>query len=435
MSSLSSSDSGRRPRGNETHLVGAYGWTPLIVAAAIFFAMGFVTWLNGPLISFVRVAFSLSDVNAFFVPLVFYVSYLFFSIPASIVASKVGLKRGLATSILIAAVGVALFGQFIAAHIYYGALAGLLVLGAGLSLMQVVINPLVSLLGPATHAAKRIAIMGICNKFAGMLAPVALATLVMRNIGTVAERAQAAPPAERDALLGHFVHAIYWPYLGMAGVLVLLSLLVVAAPLPQLEAPPLTTGATNRLFKPHLVLGVTVLFLYVGVEVMAGDAIGTYGLGFGLPLDETKFFTTLTLGAMLVDYIAGFLIVPRFIPQERYMALSCILGIILTALAFLTHGYTSVLCIALLGIANAMIMPTIFPIAIRGAGAATPLASAFLVMAYSGGAIIPQLYVQLKPYVGFQGMFALIVIPSYLAIMAYALRYGTIGLTKRDATE
>ncbi|MCQ9156897.1 glucose/galactose MFS transporter [Acidomonas methanolica] len=419
---------------NRVRLVGPYGWEPLLVSAAIFFAMGFVTWLNGPLISFVRVAFSLDDVSAFFIPLVFYVSYLVFSIPASLVARRLGLKTGLAASILLSALGVATFGQFITWRIYGGALAGLLLLGAGLSLMQVVINPLVSLLGPPTHAAKRIAIMGISNKFAGMLAPVALAVLVMRDIGTVAQRAQAADPATREAILNGFVQAIYWPYLGMAALLVGLAALVWMSPLPQIEAPPLPSLSgqmRERLLKPHLVFGVFVLFLYVGVEVMAADAIGTYGRGFGLPLDQTKFFTSLTLAAMLAGYVAGFIIVPRFVSQERYMAFSCLAGMCLTVFAFLAHGYVSVLFVALLGFANAMIMPTIFPIAIRGAGRATSLASALLIMAYSGGAIIPQFYVLLKPYVGFQAMFALLVLPSYAAIFLYARLYGRIGLDKK----
>ncbi|WP_077808364.1 glucose/galactose MFS transporter [Neoasaia chiangmaiensis] len=413
-------------------LVGPHGWSPLLIAAMIFFAMGFVTWLNGPLISFVRVAFSLTDFNAFFIPLVFYVSYLLFSIPASMIARKLGLKQGLALSIVVSAIGVATFGQFIAWRIYGGALTGLLTLGAGLSLMQVVINPLVSLLGPPTHAAKRIAIMGICNKFAGILAPIVLATLVMHNIGGVAAQAAAATdPAVREGILSNFVHALYWPYLGMAAMLLVVAAIVAVSSLPNLEAPPipsLSGEATTSIFRPHLVWGFITMFLYVGAEVMAGDAIGTYGQGFGLPLDQTKFFTSLTLGGMLIGYIAGFLVVPRILPQERYLELSCVLGIVLTALAFLTHGYTSVLCVALLGVANAMIMPTIFPIAIRGAGAATPLASALLVMSYSGGAIIPQFYVLLKPYLGFQGMFALLVLPCYAAILAYARRYGRVGL-------
>ncbi|QEH96031.1 glucose/galactose MFS transporter [Gluconobacter thailandicus] len=416
-------------------LTGSYGLGPLGVAAAIFFMMGFVTWLNGPLISFVQVAFSLGDVSAFLVPLVFYLSYFLFSIPASFVARSLGLRRGLSGALVLCATGVALFGQFVSMRIYGGALAGLLVLGSGLALMQVVINPLVSLLGPSERAAQRIAIMGVCNKFAGILAPIVLATVVMGDIGNVAEKAQlAATPEAQDAILSSFVHAIYAPYISMAVVLLVAAVGVIFFPLPELQAPPLpsVSGSTDKIFRPHLVFGIAAMFIYVGIEVMAGDAIGTYGQGFGLPLSETKFFTSLTLAGMLAGYVAGFVVVPRIITQERFLEFSCIGGCILTIAAFLTHGYASVLCVALLGATNAMIMPTIFPIAIRGAGPWTPLASALIVMAYSGGAIIPQIYVLLKPYVGFQAMFALLVLPSYLAVLFYARRYGQTGLLPLD---
>lgn len=416
---------------NQDRLVGSYGYSALAVAALIFFAMGFVTWLNGPLISFVRVAFSLSEFSAFFIPLAFYFSFFLFSIPTSLIAQRLGLKAGLTLSVLVSALGVATFGQFVAWRIYPGALTGLLILGAGISLMQVVINPLVSLLGPPDRAAQRISIMGICNKTAGILAPIVLGLLVMRNIGEVAEKAQSATdPAIREALLNNFVQALYLPYLGMAGILVLIACVVALAPMPNLEAPPIVSGdgAKSGFFKPHLVFGFVAMFLYVGIEVMAGDAIGTYGQSFGLPLDQTKFFTALTLTGMLIGYIMGFIIVPRFIRQERYVQISCATGCVLTVFAVLTQGYTSVFCVALLGVTNAMIMPTLFPIAIRGAGHMTAMASAVMVMSYSGGAIVPQFYVWLKPVFGFQGMFALIVIPAYLVILAYAHRYGRVGL-------
>ncbi|GAA4484578.1 glucose/galactose MFS transporter [Gluconacetobacter asukensis] len=410
---------------------GDFGWAPLAIIAGLFFVIGFVTWLNGPLISFVQVAFSLDDVGAFFIPLVFYLSYFLFALPSSAVARRMGLKRGLALALLVMAVGSALFGQFVASRWYAGALAGLLVLGAGLALLQVTANPYVSLLGPPARAAQRIAIMGICNKFAGILAPVALAVLAMRDIGGVAQRARAASdPMAREAILVGFVRAIYWPYMGMAAVLVAMSAAIVLSPLPDLDVPSLPpsrraeAGWKAYVLQPHLLAGIGAMFLYVGVEVMAGDAIGTYGRGLGLPLDQTRFFTALTLAAMMLGYLGGLLAVPRLLRQERCMELSCLAGCVLTVLAWATHGYVSVLCVALLGLSNAMIMPALFPIAIRDAGAFTPLASALLVMAFCGGAVMPQFYVWLKPVVGFQRLFAMLVLPSYLAILFYSRHFG-----------
>jgi len=393
------------------------------LTAALFFLIGFVTWLNGPLISFVRVAFTLDDAGAFLVPFAFYISYFCFSVPAAFAVRACGLKRGLACSLLVMAVGTTLFGQFLTHRSYPGALCGLLTLGAGLTLLQVSINPYVSLLGPPQSAAQRIAIMGLSNKFAGILAPVVLAIVVMPDLGSVAARAQATTdPVARDAILAHFAHAVGTPSLVMAGLEVLAALCVARSSLPEIEAPDLRAGGSigALLGRPRLLFGALAMFLYVGVEVMAGDAIGTYGRGFGLPLDETKFFTALTLSGMMAGYLAGMVMVPRFVSQERYLGFSCLLAIALTCAAFVSHGYVSVLCVAALGFAHAMMFPAIFPTAIAGAGRGTPLAAALLVMAFCGGGIMPKIFVELKASFGFQGVFAAMMIPSYLFILFYA---------------
>ncbi|WP_338421299.1 glucose/galactose MFS transporter [Acetobacter conturbans] len=405
---------------------GSFGWAPVLTTAGLFFLIGFVTWLNGPLISFVRVAFSLSDVGAFLVPLVFYLSYLIFALPAAKIAQRTGLKLGFSLALATMGGGTALFGQFIADRSYSGALTGLLIIGAGLSLLQVTVNPYVSLLGPHDRAAQRIAIMGLCNKCAGIAAPVVLAAWAMNNIGTVAEEARhAAAGPEREAILSNFAHAIYWPYLIMAALLILASGAVMMSGLPDLTpTEPALAKSSSFRFTPRLRGGIVTTFIYVGIEVLAGDAIGTYGQGFGLPLDQTRFFTALTLAAMMIGYAGGLLIVPRFISQERCMALSCLFGVTLSVAAFCTQGHVSILCVALLGLANAMIMPGLFPMAIRNAGSHVPTASALLVMAFSGGAFTPQLFVLLKPLFGFQETFSALAILSYGVVLAYSLRFS-----------
>ncbi|MFI4888843.1 MAG: glucose/galactose MFS transporter, partial [Burkholderiales bacterium] len=173
------------------------------------------------------------------------------------------------------------------------------------------------------------------------------------------------------------------------------------------------------------------LFLYVGVEVMAGDAIGTYGRGFGLPPDETKFFTAFTLTAMLLGYIVGLLTIPRFISQSRYLALSAVLGAVLAIGAWLSHGYVSVGFVAALGFANAMMWPAIFPLAIAGLGRLTETGSALLVMGIAGGAIVPQTFALLREHHDFQLVFVSIVLPCYLYILFYALRGHRAGAVSR----
>ena len=246
----------------------------------------------------------------------------------------------------------------------------------------------------------------------------------------------AATPEARDAVLTAFASKVHLPYMVMAGILVLLGIWVLRSSLPEIKATSANQDVehapgTGILHYPHLWLGVLCLFLYVGVEVMAGDAIGTYGQGFGLPLSATRFFTSFTLFAMLLGYLLGLVLIPRFISQQRYLALSAVTGVALTIGAFLTSGYVSVVFVAALGLANAMMWPAIFPLAIRKLGALTEFGSAFLIMGIAGGAVIPQLFAHLKTHYDFQMVFASLMAPCYLYILYYALSGYRAGL--RDA--
>ena len=401
---------------------------PMITIAVLFFIFGFVTWLNGPLITFVKLAFDLDDVNAFLVPMAFYLSYFFLALPASAVLRRTGMKAGMALGLFVMATGAFVFGEFTTLRQYPGALTGLFVIGAGLSLLQTASNPYISIIGPIESAAQRIAFMGLANKFAGVLAPIVFGALVLHGLDDFASRVQAAPTAQaREALLDAFARQVRGPYLVMAGLLALLGVWIARSRLPDLSPAAVNDAAgedkrRSVLEFPNLWLGVVCLFLYVGVEVMAGDAIGVYGAGFGLPLARTALFTSYTLFAMMLGYAAGLLVIPRFISQERYLAVSAALGVVLTIGAYLTHGYVSVGFIAALGFANAMMWPAIFPLAIRGLGRHTETGSALLIMAIAGGALMPYAFALLKQHVDFQLAYAALAVPSYLFILYYGTR-------------
>jgi len=400
---------------------------PIAIIGALFFIMGWFTWINGPLIAFVQLAFELNVVSAFLVTFVFYLSYFVWALPASMILDRTGMKRGMALALWVMALGAVAFGEFCTRRWYPGALGGLFVIGAGLAILQTAANPYISILGPIESAAQRIAIMGICNKIAGILAPLVIGALVMHGLGDLKAQVQSADPATREALLDAFAARIHVPYLVMAGILAALGFWITKSPLPEVkseEANRSTDASASRgIFAyPHLWLGVICLFVYVGVEVMAGDAIGTYGRGFDLPADQTKFFTSFTLTAMLVGYVVGLLTIPRFISQARYLLLSAALGIVLSFGAYLTHGYASVAFVASLGFANAMMWPAIFPLAIAGLGRLTETGSALLIMGIAGGAVIPQTFAYLREHHDFQLVFVAIMVPCYAYILFYALR-------------
>jgi len=413
----------------------------IAIVGGLFFILGFFTWINGPLITFVQVAFEVSEISAFLVLMVFYLSYFFLALPSSWILRRTGMKKGLALSLVIMALGTVAFGQFATLRLFPGVLACLFVLGGGMALLQTSVNPYISILGPIETAARRIALMGICNKTAGILAPLLLGALVLHGMGDIAAEVATADALTRDALLADFAGSIRSFYLVMCVILLAAAGYIWYSPLPEIKvdeanaAPGEGSGdeRTSIFQFPHLWLGVMCLFLYVGVEVMAGDAIGTYGNAFGLPLDQTKFFTSLTLFAMLVGYLAGLALIPRVISQERYLAVSAGLGVVLTLAALLTHGYVSVGFVAALGFANAMMWPAIFPLAIRGLGRFTQTGSALLVMGIAGGAIIPQLFAGLKASMPeyFQGIFACLMIPCYLYIGYFAVHGYRVGLARK----
>lgn len=406
----------------------------MIAIGVLFFIFGFVTWLNGPLITFVKLAFTLDDVNAFLVPMAFYLSYFFLALPASAILRRTGMKRGMALGLLVMAAGAVIFGQFTTMRVYPGALTGLFVIGAGLALLQTASNPYISILGPIDSAAQRIAFMGICNKFAGLLAPVVFGALVLRGLDNFDAQVKAAPTVDvREGLLNTFAAQVYWPYMIMAALLALLALWIARSNLPDIQSEAVNDEHSighdeGSIFSfPHLWLGVACLFLYVGVEVMAGDAIGVYGAGFGLPLDLTRLFTSYTLFAMLAGYVAGLLLIPRLVSQQTYLAISAVLGLLFSIAAYLTAGYVSVGFIAALGFANAMMWPAIFPLAIKGLGRHTEAGSALLIMAIAGGALLPYAFAHLKQVIDFQLAYLLIAGPSYLYILYYGARGHQAG--------
>ena len=409
------------------------GASPIIILGILFFIFGFVTWLNGPLILFVKLAFSLdTDSKAFLVTTAFFLAYFFLAFPSSWILEKTGMKKGMSLGLVVMAIGTFVFGTFATHRNYPVCLTGLFIIGSGLSLLQTASNPYISIVGPIESAASRISIMGICNKIAGMLSPLVMSAFVMQGITKLEESVKnAADETARENILNEFAAKIYIPYMIMAVILLALSFWILRSGLPEINASEVNKApADSELSKdrtsifqfPYTLLGAFCIFVYVGVEVMAGDAIGTYGKGFDIPSDETKYFTSFTLGAMLLGYVLGLITIPKFISQQKALRISAILGVLFTAAAFFTKGYVSVFFVAALGLANAMMWPAIFPLAISGLGRFTEKGSALLIMGIVGGAIIPKAFAGLKEEYDFQLVFAALMIPCYLYILFYSIK-------------
>ena len=406
---------------------------PVVIIGALFFIFGFVTWMNGTLIPFLRLACNLkTDAEAFFVTTAFYMAYFFLAIPSSSVLKFTGMKMGMSWGLMVMAIGALIFIPAANTRSFGLFLTGLFVQGMGLALLQTASNPYISIIGPIESAAKRISIMGICNKGAGILSPIILSSIVLKNANELQDKINAATDAvAKENLLNELAGRIIYPYIVMAVVLFILALMIRKSPLPDIDASEVnadSTDAKNTSNKtsiwqfPHLLLGVLCIFVYVGVEVMAGDAIGIYGKSFGIPLDQYKYFTSFTLASMLVGYLIGVFTIPKYISQEKALRISAVVGIVLTIGAFATKGYVSVGFVAALGLANALMWPSIFPLAINRLGRFTELGSALLIMGIAGGAVIPLLFGYLKSTINFQLVFLALMLPCYLYILYYATR-------------
>jgi FHS family L-fucose permease-like MFS transporter len=403
----------------------------ITIIGVLFFIFGFVTWLNGTLIPFLKLACDLkSDAQAFLVTFAFYMAYFVLAIPSSFILNKTGYKRGMSLGLVIMALGALLFIPAANNRSFALFLTGLFVQGMGLALLQTASNPYISIVGPIESAAKRIAIMGICNKVAGALSPVILGAIVLKGASQVEGQIKAATDAAtRDQLLQELSQRVVTPYVVMAVVLGLLALMIRFSPLPELDVDGEeavddagSVVKTSVLQFPHLLLGVLCIFVYVGAEVLAGDGIGPYGQAMGMSLDKTKNFTAYTLWSMVVGYTVGIVAIPRYLRQETALKLSAITGLVFTLLAYVTSGATSILFIALLGLANSLMWPAIFPMAITGLGRFTKIGSALLIMGIAGGAIIPPIFGLLTPVVGVKAAFFVCTFPCYLYILFYSMK-------------
>lgn len=428
----------------------------ITIIGLFFFIFGFVTWLNGVLIPFLRTACELTDFQAYFVTAAFYISYFVMALPSSLILKKTGFKMGMSVGLWVMAVGAVVFIPAAISRTYGLFLTGLFVQGTGLALLQTAVNPYVTIIGPRESAAKRISIMGIANKFAGVVAPIILASVLLKDSNVIEEKlATSLDAGARAVLLDEMARGVIVPYIIMAIVLVLLGLLIMFVHLPDVDtdAEDEEIGVANvkktSIWQfPHLLLGVLALFFYVGVEVIAGDSIIRYGQSLGVSMDSAKYFTSLTMTFMILGYVLGIALIPKYLKQGDALKICAILGVIFSIGALIAPAdkvFTmpfidlmtfeplhlvlpvTVLFVALLGFANSLVWPAMWPLALNSLGKFTKTGSAMLIMAIAGGAIIPLLYGKLADLSSTQAAYW-ICIPCYLVIMFYAFYGYKIGL-------
>ena len=372
--------------------------TAIAIIAGLFFIFGFITWVNGALIPFMKTINELTEAQSYLVASASYISFVVMALPASYLLTKIGYRKGMSIGLFLMALGALVFIPAAESRTYWMFLTGIFIQGTGMTVLQTAANPYITILGPIESGAKRIAIMGIANKVAGALGSVIFGALLLSGIDEVKDLVSQVSADEKAALLDQMADSVFVPYVVMALVLFVLGLLMRRAPLPHVEAEARNEeetqfGGSKTIFQyPHLWFGMLTLFVYVGAEVIAGDTIIAYGLALGISASKAKFFTTFTLMAMVATYALGVMLIPKYLSQKRALQISAMIGLVLSFCIISTTGFTSVLFVAALGIANALVWPAVWPLTLDGLGKHTKTAAALLIMAISGGAIIPPLY-------------------------------------------
>ncbi|HEV7621366.1 MAG TPA: MFS transporter, partial [Flavisolibacter sp.] len=320
--------------------------TGILIVGFLFFMFGFISWINSILIPYFKIACELTNLESYLVAFAFYISYLLFSIPSSFLLKKVGFKKGMMIGFWIMAIGAFLFVPAAYSRTYSIFLLGLFSIGAGLALLQTAANPYITILGPRERAAQRFSIMGICNKGAGIIAPLLFAAVIFKSTdGALFKQLPHMAAAQREVALNELIQRVIIPYICVGSLLVLLGLLILFSPLPEIdtehESPDVAmanSSKTSILQFPHLILGAIAIFVHVGTQVISIDTIIGYAASMNINLLEAKVFPSYTLFATICGYILGIICIPRFISQGNALRICVFLGILFTLMIIYAQG-------------------------------------------------------------------------------------------------
>lgn len=424
----------------------------LTILAGMFFIFGFVSWVNSILIPYFRIACELTHFESYFVAFAFYIAYFVMAIPSGILLKKVGFKRGIMYGFMLTALGAFLFVPAALVRQFEIFLIGLFSIGTGLAILQTAANPYVTIIGPIESAARRISIMGICNKFAGIISPLIFAALILKaddsELFSLIESGT-LDAITKSAILDELIQRVIVPYAILGGLLVLAGIGIRYSILPEINTDE--QNATNEkenghnskksIFDfPYLILGALAIFFHVGTQVIAIDTIINYANSMGIDLLEAKVFPSYTLACTMIGYILGILIIPKYVSQTKALIICTVLGLLLSfGVVFADFNVTlfghqaniSIFLLCALGFPNALIYAGIWPLSIHGLGKFTKTGSSLLIMGLCGNAILPLIY----------GYFAevydlrigyWILIPCFLYLIFFATKGHKINSWKRN---
>lgn len=384
---------------------------PLIIIGVMFFAIGFALGINSYLIPLLNKALDISSGESYLVLAATFSAFLIFGYPASLVIAKIGYKRTMALSFLMFAVGLYLFIPSAKMESLPLFLLASFISGAGNAFLQASVNPYITIMGPIESAAKRMSFMGIANKLAWPIAPLFLSLVIGKSVNDVV------------------LTDINLPFVIIIGVFVLLGVLALLAPLPEVKAAgededsvedcPYAANKTSIWQFPHLLLGVLALFVYVGVETISLGTLIDYAESIGLPNPEA--YAWIAPIGMVLGYIAGIIFIPKYISQSQALRIVSVIAIFGSLMVVLTPEDISIFFILFMALGCSLMWPALWPLAMTDLGKFTKTGSSLMVIAIVGGAVFPTIYGFLKDAIGSQNAYW-IVLPGFLYILYYGLK-------------
>lgn len=404
----------------------------LVMLGCLFFVFGLVSWVNSILVPYFKVACGLeSGVQTYLVTFSFYIAYLVMTVPASFLLRKVGYKRGALTGLWIMSAGALMFWPAALTRSYGFFLVALFTIGTALAVLQSVANPFVTIIGPHESAAKRISVMGICNKAAGIIAPLLFAAAVIRpEDKVIMEQVESGLLAGNalEAALDEMIKGVILPYVVLSVILFVFGILFYKSPIkdinPDRDNKAVMDGGDRKSVwsYPYLVLGVIALFAHLGSQQISVSTIIGYAQSMGMNLEAAKVFPSYTLACILIGYLIGVITIPKYISQQKSLVVCTVAGLVLSCLVLVLPERLSIWSLVLLGVPNSLIYAGIWPLAIRGLGRWTSTGSSLLVMALCGNAVLSLLYGYVSDYMSLQASYWLL-LPCFVYMIFYAI-YG-----------
>ena len=395
----------------------------------MFFSIGFALGINSYLIPVLKNTLNISSTMSYLLLAATFTPFLIFGYPASMLIKKIGYKRTMAFSFLLFAIAFGLFIPSANTESLQLFLLASFVSGAGNAFLQASVNPYTTILGPIESAARRISIMGICNKLAWPIAPLFLAVVIGKETNQV---------QTSDLTL---------PFYIIIGVFLLLGLISLIAPLPEVKAQGEEetnddTGAVvdsnkKSIFDfPHLLLGTLALFLYVGVETISLSTMVDYSKTLGIDNQSISFFGfEMNIGklasfipsiGMIIGYICGAIFIPKYISQSTALKICSLLAIFGTIAVAIAPSDYSIYFISFMALGCSLMWPAIWPLAMDRLGKFTKTGASFLTMAIAGGAILPLIFATIKDSFGMQNAYWLC-LPCFAFILYYGIAGHKIG--------